>query len=197
MLETRSYSIRAFALVFCLTLCGPAVTVAQEKDGQKQPDLKTTRVPKPAEQRLAKLVLDELEALPDYTVFDYLAFQIEGSTVELTGQVCRPDLKSDTENAIKKLEGVEDVLNHIQVLPVSNTDDHIRRSVYRAIYQHPTLAKYAIQAVPPIHIIVKDGKVALEGMVTNELDKSIAGVQANSVSGISAITNNLHVEKSN
>jgi hyperosmotically inducible protein len=197
MHATKSLGTRAFALFICLTLYGPTIAATQEKDVQKQPELKAKREPRQAEQQLAKLVLDELEMLPDYTVFDYLTVQIDGKMVVLLGEVSRAELKNNAEGTIKKLEGVEVVVNHIEIIPVSSTDDRIRRNVYRAIYQHPALAKYAIQAVPPIHIIVRDGKVSLEGIVASESDKSVANVQANSVSGISPGTNHLHVEKSN
>ncbi len=197
MHQSRSLRIRIYALVLYLTLSGLAMALAQDKDSQKKSELKTKREPKQAEQQLAKLVREALEILPDYTVFDYLAFQIDGRTVELLGQVSRSLLKSDAEGAIKKIEGVEEVTNHVEVLPVSPIDVSIRRNVYRAIYQHPTLAKYALQAVPPIHIIVKDGKVFLEGVLENESDKTIANIQAHSVSEVSSVANNLHIEKSN
>ena len=197
MHETRSFGVQACAWVLCLTLSGPAMAVTQDKDGQKKTELKAKREPGQAEQRLARLVREELGMLTYYTVFDNLAFQIDGSTVELVGQVSRPVLKSEAEGAVKRIEGVDKVVNNIEVLPVSPMDDPIRRNVYRAIYQHPTLTKYAIQAVPPIHIIVKNGKVFLEGMVASESDKSIANIQANSVSGVFSVTSNLLVEKAN
>jgi hyperosmotically inducible protein len=111
------------------------------------------------------------------------------------GQVTRPTLKSDAENVVKKIEGVEHVKNEIVVLPPSPGDDRIRRAVYRAIYGDTVLNRYALQAVPPIHIIVKNGNVALEGVVATEADKNVAGIRANGVSGVFAVANNLRVEK--
>jgi hyperosmotically inducible protein len=111
------------------------------------------------------------------------------------GQVTRPTLKSDAENVVKKIEGVEHVDNQIEVLPVSPNDDKIRRAVFRAIYSDPTMDRYSIQAVPPVHIIVKNGNVTLEGVVATEADKNIAGIRANGVSGVFSVTNNLRVEK--
>jgi hyperosmotically inducible protein len=104
-------------------------------------------------------------------------------------------LKSDAENVVKRIEGVEHVNNQIEVLPVSPNDDRIRRAVFRAIYSDPTMDRYAIQAVPPIHIIVKNGNVSLEGVVATEADKNIAGSRANGVSGVFSVKNNLRVEK--
>jgi hyperosmotically inducible periplasmic protein len=111
------------------------------------------------------------------------------------GQVTRPTLKSDAENVVKRIEGVEHVNNEIEVLPVSPNDDRIRRAVFRAIYSDPTMDRYAIQAVPPIHIMVKNGNVNLEGVVATEADKNIAGIRANGVSGVFSVKNNLRVEK--
>ncbi len=145
--------------------------------------------------RITREVRHELVMLPYYGVFDNLAYRVEGSTVTLMGQVTRPTLKSDAENVVKKIEGVEHVNNEIEVLPVSPNDDRIRRAVYRAIYSDPTMDRYAIQAIPPIHIIVKNGNVSLEGVVATEADKNIAGIRANGVSGVFSVKNNLTVEK--
>jgi len=146
-------------------------------------------------ERIVREVRHELVMLPYYGVFDNLAFRVDGYNVTLLGQVTRPTLKSDAENVIKKIEGVEHVKNEIDVLPPSPNDDRIRRTVFRAIYSDPTMDRYAIQAVPPIHIIVKNGNVALEGVVATESDKNIAGIRANTVSGVFSVANNLHVER--
>ncbi len=146
------------------------------------------------EQRIANEVRHELVMLPYYGVFDNLGYRVDGNTVTLVGEVTRPTLKSDAENVVKRIEGVESVNNQIKVLPLSPNDDRIRLAEYRAIYSHPTLQRYAMQAVPPIHIIVDNGNVILEGIVANEGDKNIAGVQANSVPGVFGVTNNLRVE---
>lgn len=116
--------------------------------------------------------------------------------MELFGQVTRPTLKSDAERVVKQIEGVERVINNIEVLPVSPNDDRIRLEAFRAIYGHPSLNRYALQAVSPIHIIVKNGNLTLEGVVAiaNEGDKNIANIQANSVPGVFKVTNNLRVE---
>src|SRR5438045_3231782 len=115
--------------------------------------------------RIAREVRHELVMLPYYGVFDNLAFQVNGSTVTLLGQVTKPTLKSDAGNVVKAIEGVERVDNQIQVLPLSSMDDGIRMAEYRAIYGQAGLDRYGLQAVPPIHIIVEHGKVTLEGRV--------------------------------
>ena len=149
----------------------------------------------PGSDRLVKEVRHELVMLPYYGVFDNLAYKVDGSTVTLLGQVTRPTLKSDAEGVVKHIEGVTRVDNQIQVLPLSSQDDRIRLAVYRAIYGHPGLDRYGLQAVPPIHIIVANGNVTLEGVVDSEADKNQAGLRANTVNGIFKVTNNLHVGK--
>ena len=145
--------------------------------------------------RIERQVRHELVMLPYYSVFDNLSFRVNGPTVTLMGSVTRPTLKSSAENVVKQIEGVETVENQIEVLPVSPNDDRIRVAVYRAIYYHPSFTRYAIQAVPPIHIIVKDGDVSLEGVVATKGEKDIAGIQANGVAGVFSVTNNLMVEE--
>ncbi|HTS62915.1 MAG TPA: BON domain-containing protein [Candidatus Acidoferrales bacterium] len=148
-----------------------------------------------AQDRLVKEVRHELVMLPYYGVFDNLAYKVDGSAVTLLGQVTRPTLKSDAQNVVKRIEGVERVNNEIQVLPLSSMDDRIRLAEYHAIYGHPGLDRYALQAVPPIHIIVDNGNVTLEGVVDTQADKDQAGVRANTVTGVFKVTNNLQVAK--
>jgi hyperosmotically inducible protein len=134
--------------------------------------------------------------LPFYGVFDNLAYKVSpDGTVTLLGQVSRPTLKSDAENVVKRIEGVERVDNQLKVLPVSPNDDRIRRAVYRAIYGNEVLSQYALRAVPPIHIIVENGNVTLEGVVARQMDKQIAEMQTKSVPGVFSVTDNLRVEE--
>ena len=146
-------------------------------------------------QRLEREVRRELVMMPFYSVFDNLAFKVDGYTVTLLGQVTRPTLKSDAERLVKQIEGVEKVVNQIEVLPLSPNDDRIRRATYRAIYGDSSLDRYVLQAVPPIHIIVKNGNVTLEGVVANDSDRNLAGLRANGVAGVFSVANNLRVEK--
>lgn len=148
-----------------------------------------------ARKRIEREVRHELVMLPYYGVFDNLKFRVDGDTLTLLGQVRQPTLKSDAERAVRNIEGIEQVVNNIEVLPLSPVDDGIRLAVYRAIYGHSTLNRYALQAVPPIHIVVKNGHVTLEGMVAQDADKSVANIQASSVAGVFSVTDNLRVEK--
>jgi hyperosmotically inducible periplasmic protein len=159
----------------------------------------TPNGPNPAGSRnqpysLADEVRHELVMLPLLGVFDSLAFSIEDpSTVVLSGQVLRPILKSDAELAVKRLTGVSKVVNNIEVLPLSPFDDAIRVRTYRAIYSTPGFEKYAIQAVSPIRIIVKNGNITLLGAIGSQMDKTMAEMAARSIPGVFSVTDNLTI----
>lgn len=149
-----------------------------------------------ARANLQEKIRHELVMLPYYGVFDYLAYRLDHNyTVTLLGAVTRPTLKSGAEDVVKKIEGVERVVNNIEVLPLSSFDDGIRRATYRSIFSTPGLDRYALQSVPPIHILVKRGHVTLAGVVRTEAEKNLAGIKANSVSGVFSVQNQLVVEK--
>lgn len=154
------------------------------------------QVPERTVQRIQKEVRHELLMLPYYNVFDILSFKVDGAVVTLMGYVTDPVLKKDAENVVKRIEGVEKVVNQIEVLPVSTMDDQLRLRLYRAIYGYPALERYSMPVIKPIRIIVKNGNVILEGVVDSEADKNMAGLRANGVSGIFSVTNNLVVVKS-
>jgi hyperosmotically inducible protein len=146
------------------------------------------------ENRIAREVRHQLLLLPYYTIFDDLAFHVDGSTVTLLGDVTNPVLKSSAENVVKRIEGVTQVNNQIEVLPVSPMDWQIRRAELRAIYGDPEIGdRYGHQALPSIHIIVKNGHVKLEGVVANQLDKNLINVRANGVPNVFSVENDLQV----
>ncbi len=144
---------------------------------------------------LSNQVRHELVTLPYYNIFDNLAYRVDGDVVTLFGQVTRPTLKSDAGRVVQRIEGVRRVENRIEVLPLSPMDDRIRIATARAIFAYPTMQRYAMGAVPPIHIIVKNGNVTLEGVVANEGDRNIANIRANGVFGVFSVKNELRVEK--
>jgi hyperosmotically inducible periplasmic protein len=155
----------------------------------------TSSVNQRLEQRLSGEVRHELNMIPQFTVFDNLAYRVDGRTVTLAGQVRDAIVKDSAEARVKHLEGVEHVDNQIEILPASFNDDRIRRQVARAVFNDPRLFNYGIQSVPPIHIIVKNGHVNLEGMVRTQTDKDDAFIRANGVSGVFSVQNNLQVEQ--
>ncbi|MGA7908530.1 MAG: BON domain-containing protein [Candidatus Sulfotelmatobacter sp.] len=166
-----------------LTMLGTSAKTFAQRD---QPSAKS-------EERITREVRHELLMLPWFGVFDYIAFKVNGNTVTLLGQVARPSLKPDAENAIKHIEGVEKVDNQIEVLPPSSMDHGLRMRLFRAIYEYAPLQKYELGVQKPIRIIVKSGRVTLEGVVDSEADKKLVELRANTVSGTFSVTDNLQV----
>jgi hyperosmotically inducible protein len=186
-----------FKLVAILLMAGltQAQTNQPAATGSQQ-DNRAQALSQSGTERIVKEVHHELVLLPFYGVFDNLAYRVSSDgTVTLIGQVARPTLKPDAENAIKHIEGVERVDNQIQVLPTSPMDDQIRMATYRAIYGNSVLSPYGLRAVPPIHIIVNQGHVTLEGVVARQMDKQVAEMQAKSVPNVFSVANNLRVEE--
>jgi hyperosmotically inducible protein len=142
---------------------------------------------------LIREVRHELVLLPRYTLFDWLEFEVQADgKVILRGQVVGLTLKGDAKNVVKRIEGVTTVICQIEMLPLSLNDDRIRRATYRAIYtEDGPLFRYALNVVPSIHIIVKNGKVTLKGVVDNKSDSDFAYIKARSVPGVLDVKNEL------
>ena len=147
----------------------------------------------PPQQRTMEKVRKELVTLPYYGVFDNLAYKVDGDTVTLYGQVRKPITRQDAQRRVARIEGVERVVNNIEVLPVSSFDDSIRVRTYRAVFRSGSLYRYAMGANPSIHIVVKNGRVTLEGVVSNKMDSQLAYMAANGVPGVFSVTNNLRI----
>lgn len=171
---TRSKLIIAMALVAL-----PAVLSASTGAAPAQP--------------LHEQVRRELVTLPFLTIFDNLRYEVDGDKVILSGETIRPTIRSSAENVVKRLPGVHRVVNHIEVLPLSPNDDRIRLAVARAVYGYPALQRYSLGALPSIHIVVKNGNVTLKGVVANEMDRNLAFLRANGVSGAFQVNNELAV----
>ena len=177
------------AITGCALLLGVCSVMPLASRGQDPRDKKQGE----PRQNLIREVRHQLILLPYYSVFDNLAFRVDGDTVTLEGQVVRPTLKSDAEGVVKNIEGVGKVVNNIEVLPPSPMDDQIRRAEYRAIFSEPGLSRYSQSAVPSIHIIVKNGNVTLVGVADTEADKNLAGIRANGVPNVFGVKNELVV----
>ena len=196
------------ASILGLFLLAPSVLPQEEA---ATPDAKQQAMLK-----LAQEVRKQIVTQPQYGVFDSLHFAIEGSTVILRGKVSRPTLKSSVENSVRRIEGVNNVKNEIEVLPVSPNDDRLRAAVYASIYGHPALQRYTSDRAGPsgitsiahiaggitddppsgyhaIHIIVENGNVTLTGVVDSDMDLALAGMRANSVPGVVSVDNDLQV----
>ncbi|MBZ5620641.1 MAG: BON domain-containing protein [Acidobacteriia bacterium] len=144
---------------------------------------------------ISKSVRHEVLMYPYYSIWDDVSFRVANGQVELIGAVNQPFKKADIERLVRRVPGVTSIANELKVLPVSFQDDRLRLQIARAIYRDPVFTRYAIQPVPPIHIIVDNGHVTLTGTVNNDMEKQIAGMRA-SGAGLSfgPITNNLQVE---
>ncbi len=147
------------------------------------------------EQSVAKQVRHELLMLPYTGLFDNLAYKVEGSTVTLYGQVMQPVTRKDAAARVKRIKGVEQVINNIEVLPASSFDNRIRRGIYREILRTGSLARYTRGTHPSLRIIVRGGHVTLEGVVATKTDKQLAYLAASRVPGSFTVTNNLRAER--
>jgi len=180
-----SHCMRTLAIVVFLAGFAGAQGGQQASGAQRMQD------------RITREVRHELVMLPQLTIWDNLQYKVEGNKVTLLGQVRNAVLKDEAQQAVKKIEGVEQVDNQIQVLPASGNDDRIRLAVARALFGNDSpLFRYSMGAVPPIHIIVNSGHVTLEGVVDNQSDKDLAFTKANGVPGVFSVENHLVVQKS-
>jgi hypothetical protein len=128
-------------------------------------------------------------------VFDYVAFKLDADgTVTLLGQVKDPPTRQRVEAEAKKAEGIKQVRNQVEILPASSTDEKLRQSLYRAVYEQKEYTRYKQQAIPPIHIIVKNGSIVLEGAVINQREYNQVNNAVKSVSGVSSVKNNLRID---
>lgn len=145
--------------------------------------------------QIADKVAHEMRMYSRYTIWDNIAVRVREGDVELTGQVSQPFKKADLGRLAQSVPGVRSVTNQLEVLPTSFFDDRLRLQIARAVYRDPVLSRYAIQSVPPIHIIVDNGHVTLEGVVNNQMEKNVAGIRAGQAGlSLGQVTNNLRVE---
>ncbi|HZO85197.1 MAG TPA: BON domain-containing protein [Verrucomicrobiae bacterium] len=183
----------AFAALFLTA--GAGVTTAQQKKSAQlgSPDTRDVR----RMEALKEQVRHQLVMLPYYSVFDWLQASVKpDGTVVLKGAVTRPTLKDDAEHRVKNIEAATRVTNNIEVLPLSTFDDELRIALYRALFRYNSpLFRYGTQSVPPIHIIVKNGRVTLKGVVLNQMDSQLAEMTARQVPGSFEVRNELQIEQ--
>ena len=190
-------SFPAIALTVSIAVSGISVPGTGNFRNESTPQTRKKPSSKNTLEYLKKEVRHELLTLPLYGIFDWLEAEIRyEDTVILRGQVIRPTTKSDAENRIKRIEGVEKVINRIEVLPLSPNDDRLRRALYRALFNtNSTLFRYSMGANPSIHLIVKNGHATLKGVVSNRGDSQIAYIKARGVPGLFGVTNELRIER--
>jgi osmotically-inducible protein OsmY len=176
--------VKIIAFVTALVITASAAIAAPANAGQGSDDLATMNQ-----------VRKKLVTLPYYGVFDNLGYKVEGSTVLLYGQVLQPSTRKDAERRVARIEGVERVINNIEVLPLSTIDDRIRVRAFRTIFRAGSLYRYSLGANPSIHIIVNRGHLTLEGVVASKMDSQLAYITANQISGVFSVKNNLRIER--
>ena len=210
-MQVRKRLVATLPLLICLVTAAVRPALAAGKSDPKDPVIEVRK---------------ELMRLPYYGAFDFLVFSVNGPTVTLGGEVYNASIKKDAEREVKRISGVENIVNNIEVLPVSPFDDDIRWAAFRAIYHDSSLSRYlpgggwvprgrmwrfdrpfdpfgAATRFPgqepvgnyPIHILVKGGRITLEGVVDNEMDKNLSAMRARGVSAAFAVDNELQVEK--
>lgn len=182
-MRTFKKKIIAVVALFVIALGSTAFAAPLETGGQAL-----------SQEQMYKKVRKELVTLPYYGVWDNLAYKVEGSTVTLYGQVVRPTTRTDAERRVKRIKGVEQVVNNIEVLPLSSFDDSVRVQTFRTLVRTGGLYRYMMGVNPSIHIIVNRGQLSLEGVVSNKGDKQLAYIAARGVPGAFTVANNLRVE---
>lgn len=188
----KKRGILIVALSFLLSFCATSLHAQNSKPNLQKPDNRNLRT----QMTLVDEVRHQLLTLPYYGIFDWLEAEVDrDGTVVLKGQVVRPSTKSDAESRVKKLEGIKSVKNEIEALPPSTFDDQTRLAVYRKLVREIGMEKYFLQAVPPIHIIVKGGHVTLKGVVDSAMDSQLAFMAASGVPNVFDVKNELSVEK--
>jgi hyperosmotically inducible protein len=171
----------------------PVVGTARPQD-ESRPQQRSS--PQNTLEYMKREVRHELLTLPWYGIFDWLEADIKnGDTVILRGYVVRPTTKSDAESRVNRIDGVEQVINEIEVLPLSPNDDRLRRALYTTLFNwNSPLMRYSMGANPSIHIIVRNGHATLKGVVVNQMDSQLAYTRARGVPGLFGVTNELQIE---
>ena len=196
-MRNRPSLIRDFIVVFgvLLVLSAPEVRAAQRDKAPGQLESPASRDVRRME-ALKEEIRHQLVMLPYYSVFDWLQAEAQpDGNVILMGQVVRPTLKDDAEARVKKLEGATQVINNIEVLPLSPLDDQLRIALYRRIFNFDSpLFRYGTWSIPPIHIIVSNGHVVLKGIVASRSDSQLAFFAARQVPNVFDVKNELQIE---
>lgn len=182
-IDLRSITITTVVLMLAAFHSPPAF--AQNSSGQAKLE----------KARMERQIRKEIFSLPYYGVFDAIGYELDGGTVTLNGYVVRPYTKDEAEYYVRDVRGVTKVVNNIEVLPPSPSDDRIRLRIYRAIQNKGNLYRYLLGANPSIRIVVNRGRVILEGIVTYESDRTLAEAAATEIFGVLGVTNNLKLER--
>jgi osmotically-inducible protein OsmY len=148
-----------------------------------------------SDQKLGERVADQMRRSTYFTVFDEVQIGVDNGVVTLTGYVTQPIKSDDLARRAAHVDGVREFVNRLEVLPASLSDDRLRAIVANTLYRDPAFSNYASQAVPPVHIIVRNSSVLLTGVVNNEVERRQAENIVRHIPGIIGVQNALRVER--
>ncbi|MGA2078579.1 MAG: BON domain-containing protein [Terriglobia bacterium] len=172
-----------------------AERAARKVDGVTVVDNITVHADDVTPRQIAEQARKDIVTYYAYTIFDNINLQFQDGRLVVSGQVTQPFKKSDIGNFLAHIKGVAELDDNLEVLPTSQFDDRLRLAVARAIYRDPFFVHYADQALPSIHIVVKNGNVTLEGVVANQLDRAKAEADARFAATYFGFTDNLRLDK--
>ena len=202
--ERRVRGIKVAARDGSVTLAGPVGSVGAKQDlvaevlkvdGVKEIVSELTIGRAENDRALAERVADQVRRSSYFTVFDDVEIGVENGVVTLTGYVTQPIKSEDLARRVSHVDGAQDFVNRLEVLPASLGDDRLRNIIANAIYRDPSFSHYASQAVPPVHIIVRNSSVLLTGVVNSEVERRQAENIVRGIPGIIGVQNTLRVEK--
>lgn len=202
--EKRVRNIRVAAREGSVTLAGPINSAGAKQDliadilkvdGVKEIVSELTIGKAENDRMLAERVAERVRRSSYFTVFDEVGINVDNGVVTLTGYVTQPIKSDDLARRASHVDGAQDFVNRLEVLPASLGDDRLRNVIANAIYRDPIFSNYASQAVPPVHIIVRSSSVLLTGVVNSEVERRQAENIVRGISGIIGVQNNLRVER--
>ena len=202
--ERRVRGIKVAAQGGSVTLAGTVGSVGAKQDliadvlkveGVKEIVSELTIGKAESDQKLAERIADQMRRSSYFTVFDDVEIGVDNGVVTLTGYVTQPIKSEDLARRASHVDGARDFVNHLEVLPASLGDDRLRSIIANTLYRDPTFSNYAAQAVPPIHIVVRNSSVLLTGVVNSEVERRQAENIVRGISGIIGVQNTLRVER--
>ncbi len=202
--DRRVRGIRVSAHDGSVTLAGGIGSVGAKQDlikdilkveGVKEIASELTVGKAESDQKLAERVADQMRRSSYFTVFDDVEIGVDNGVVTLTGYVTQPIKSDDLARRASHVDGAQDFVNHLEVLPASLADDRLRSFIANTLYRDPTFSNYASQAIPPIHIIVRNSSVLLTGVVNSEVERRQAENIVRGISGLIGVQNALRVER--
>lgn len=202
--ERRARGIKVAAQGGSVTLSGSVASAGAKQDliadilkveGVKEIISELSIGKAESDQKLAERIADQMRRSSYFTIFDDVEIGVDNGVVTLTGYVTQPIKSEDLARRAAHVDGVQEFVNKLEVLPASLGDDRLRSIIANTLYRDPTFSNYASQAVPPIHIVVRNSSVLLTGVVNSEVERRQAENIVRGISGIIGVQNALRVER--